>query len=367
MLRQLARLTRPVEAAGDRAMAIAVYADAKGRALRAAEAGTEGVACVDDAARAVVLLCDLWKARSLPLARVWAAGLLEFVLFMQDADGRFVNFIADRSGRRNERGRTSVAAGGFWQARGLRALAAGDLVLGDHRARDGLARGLAHVRGPAVPADVRAIHALTALELLRGGRMPELRHDLGEWCDEIARCRIGDVLMDNPDEAAPHPWGHLQEGVLAEAGAYLDRPDLVRVARSSALGYLAPLIESAFAEPTTQPYGVACAVYGVERLATVTGEGAFDALAAKARAWFDDRNPAGRPVYDRHAGRVHDGIDGGRLNAHSGAESNIVAAQALFAQVERSASALVPAITACFPAGARRQLGLPPDLANAVA
>lgn len=365
MLRQLARLTRPVEAAGDRALALAVYADATGRAVPAADVGTEGVACVDDAARALVLCCDLWGATRLPLTRAWAEGLLEFVLFMQDADGRFVNFIADWSGRRNERGPTSLAGGGFWHARGLRALATADLVLGDARAPERLARGLEHTRSSAVPADVRAIHVLTALQLLRAGRMPELRHDLEAWCEEIASCRIGDVLMDNPDETAPHLWGHLQEGVLAEASAYLGRADLVAVARSSALGYLAPLIESGFEEHTAQPYGVACAVYGVERLAAVTGERAFDALAVKARAWFDDRNRAGRPVYDRRAGRVHDGIDRGVLNEHSGAESNIVGAQALFAQVERSLPALVPAIVGCFPAAARTRLAMRPGPANA--
>lgn len=365
MLRQLARLTRPVEAAGDRALALAVYADATGRAVPAAEAGPEGVACVDDAARALVLFGHLWEVTRLPLLRAWAEGLLEFVLFMQDADGRFVNFIADWSGRRNERGPTSVAGGGFWHARGLRALTTAYLVLGDVRARERLVRGLEHTRGSSVPTDVRAIHVLTALELLRAGRMPELRHDLQAWCDEIASCRSGDVLMDNPDETAPHLWGHMQEGVLAEAGGYLGRADLVAVARSSALGYLAPLIESGFEEHTAQPYGVACAVYGVERLAAVTGERAFDALAVKARAWFDDRNPAGRPVYDRRVGRVHDGIDQGVLNEHSGAESNIVGAQALLAQVERSLPALVPAIVGCFPAAARTRLRMLPDPANA--
>lgn len=365
MLRQLARLTRPVEAAGDRALAIAVYADATGRAFPAAAVGTEGVACVDDAARALVLFCDLWEATRLSLLRAWAEGLLEFVLFMQDADGRFVNFIADWSGRRNERGPTSLAGGGFWHARGLRALATADLVLGDTRARECLARGLEHTRSSNVPADVRAIHVLTALELLRAGRTPDLRHDLEAWCDEIASCRSGDVLMDNPDETAPHLWGHLQEGVLAEAGGYLGRADLVAVARSSALGYLAPLIESGFEEDTAQPYGIACAVYGVERLAAVTGERAFDALAVKARAWFDHRNPAGRPVYDRRVGRVHDGIDRGALNEHSGAESNIVGAQALFAQVERSLPALVPAIVASLPAATQTRLPMRPDPANA--
>jgi hypothetical protein len=89
----------------------------------------------------------------------------------------------------------------------------------------------------------------------------------------------------------------------------------------------------------------------MERLAAVTGEGAFDVLAAKARAWFDGRNTAKWPVYDRRAGRVHDGIDDGALNERSGAESNIVGAQALFAQVERSLPALLPDIVGSFPAG----------------
>ncbi len=365
MLRQLARLTRPIEAAGGGALALAVYADATGRAVPAAEAGPEGVACVDDAARALVLFCDLWQVTRLPLLRTWAEGLLEFVLFMQDADGRFVNFVADWSGRRNERGPTSLAGGGFWHARGLRALATADRVFGDTRSRERLVRGLEQTRSSSIPADVRAIHVLTALELLRAGRMPELRHDLDPWCDEIASCRSGDLLMDNPDEKAPHLWGHLQEGVLAEAGGYLGRADLVAVAKRSALGYLAPLIESGFEEPTTQPYGVVCALYGVERLAAVTGECAFDALAVKARAWFDDRNPAGRPVYDRRVGRVHDGIDRGVLNEHSGAESNIVGAQALLAQVERSLPALMPAIVGSLPAATQTRLLMRPDPANA--
>jgi hypothetical protein len=38
-------------------------------------------------------------------------------------------------------------------------------------------------------------------------------------------------------------------------------------------------------------------------------------------------------VYDRVNGRVTDGIDDGRLNPHSGAESNIVGAQALLPDV----------------------------------
>jgi hypothetical protein len=56
-------------------------------------------------------------------------------------------------------------------------------------------------------------------------------------------------------------------------------------------------------------------------------------LRDQARAWFDGRNSASQPIYDRVNGRVLDGIDDGRLNPHSGAESNIVGAQALLPDV----------------------------------
>lgn len=339
MLQQLEWLTRPVPAAGPDATAIAVYADAADRTVPAADFGFEGVACVDDSARAVVLLLDVWAASRHDRFRQWSESLLDFVLYMQRDDGRFVNFIWDWTGRRNETGPTSFPGGGFWHARGVRALAKASLALDHERAGRGLELGLDVIRAARdVPPDVRSIHVLTLIELLRAGRAADLRGELERWSDEIASLRAGDVLLDNPDDTEPHLWGHVQEGVLAEAGALLGRDDLVSVARQSALAYLAPLIESEFDLPTVQPYGVASAVYSVDRLHAITGEPYFADLARMARAWFDGRNTAGAPVYDRDAGRVHDGIDGGLLNPHSGAESNIVSAQALIHDVIRDAA-----------------------------
>ena len=349
MLRQLARLTVPVEAAGEHACAIAVYADAADRTIPAAERGYEGVACVDDAARAVILLSDVWAATGLSRMREWALGLLDFLFYMQFRDGRFINFISDWSGEQNESGVTSFPGGGFWHARGVRALARATVVLRVPEAHEALERGLAHVRAARdVPADVRSIHVLTALELLGAGLFPELRDDVSVWCDEIAACRIDRVLLDNPDQTEPHLWAHLQEGVLAEAGDLLGRGDLVAVARESALAYLAPQIDSGFDAPTVQPYGVASAVYATERLRASTGERRFDELWRMARGWFDGRNPARRAVYDREEGRVYDGIDDGVLNEHSGAESNVVGAQALLDQVIRTAPVLAPLIETGF-------------------
>lgn len=348
MLRQLARLTRPVDAVPG-AVAIAVYADAADVRIAAAERGYEGVACVDDAGRALALLCDLWAATRLPVIRAWAAGVLEFVLYMQNGDGRFVNFIHDWSGARNEQGQTSSAGGSFWQARGTWGLAKAALALDDPRASLGVRRGLAHLRAAPAPAITRAIDILTGLDLLRAGQVPELGAELEAWTTELVACRRDGILFDDPDQDEPHLWAHLQEGALAEAGAYLGREDLVNVARESALRYLAPLIDSGFDLPAVQPDGVACALFGVERLAAVTGEPRFAELSERARAWFGGRNTARRPVYDRDTGRVADGIDAGVLNGHSGAEANIAAGWALFhelaagAVAERSIADLLPA------------------------
>jgi hypothetical protein len=360
MLRQIARLTRPVEDAGPRATAIAVYADAADRAVPAAESGFEGVACVDDTARAAVLLCDIWAVTRAPIVRAWAAGIADFLLYMQRADGSFVNFVVDWRGRPNENGPTSYAGGSFWQARGTRALAKLWMVLGDERAHDALLRAMPLIREATdVPPDVRAIHVHMANELLRVGAMSQLRADLARWCEEILRFRRGRVLFDNPDQAEPHLWGHVQEGAVAEAGALLDRPDLVAAARESALAYLAPIVERGFDLPTVQPYGVASAIYSLAKLFEITGDEVFADLGAKARDWFYGRNPARRPVYDRENGRVHDGIDDGVLNARSGAESNIVGAQALIDDVIGALPEVLPLVEDSFVPRVRERLVAP--------
>ena len=333
MIRQLARLTRRVPAAGAHALALSVYANDEDYALAARDQGFEGVACVDDAGRAVVLLLDLFRDTGDRRLGEWATGLVDFVLYMQREDGRFHNFIRDWDGAINTDGPTSFAGGTFWQARAVRALAKAHLVLRDPRVAVPLARGFAFATANPAPPDVRTIQVLAALDLMRVGLTPVLRETLERWCDEIADCREGEVLLNTRGESTPHLWGHLHEGVLAEAAPVLDRPDLLDLARHSAHALLVPQIERGFPDHTVQPYGVAAAVYAMDRLYQATGEAAYSRWRDQARAWFDGRNTASMPVYDRLNGRVSDGIDDGRLNPHSGAESNIVGAQALLPDV----------------------------------
>jgi hypothetical protein len=362
VLRQLARLTRAVPAAGPNAVALAVYAGPDDALIPARESGTEGVACVDDAARAVMLLCALWERTELPWIRSWCAGLVDFVVWMQDANGKWVNFIVDwDDAAGNRTGASSYAGGAFWQARALQAVARAAIVFGDAHAETALERGLASMRAPA-PPDVRALHVMTAVDLVRAGRVPRMRNHLTGWIDQMLACTCDGMLMNSPQESGrPHLWGHVQEAALAAAGALLGRKEVIAVARRSAELVFADVIESGFDLPRVQPYDVASAIHVMDSLHDVTESADYADLAHKARQWFDGRNPAGLPVYDVDTGRVADGIDEGRISRNSGAEANVVAAEALLDRVAQQARCLSGSAELPWqdPALPRRHLDMP--------
>ena len=317
-------------AAGPRALAIAVYSDATGESFGARESGVEGVACVDDAARAVTLLAGLWTRTQSEALRSWAEGLLDFVLWMHDGAGLWVNFIYDWTGTKNLQGPTSVPGPNFWQARAVEAATTAASVLNRSDALAAASSGFAAAAEFSAPSNVRAIHSIAALERLRVAPDPWLQGLLNSWCDQIAEYCSGGILMNSPDERGrPHLWGHIQEAVLAEAGRTLRRPELVELARRSAAGVFGEAINSSFDLPNVQPYGVQSAVFVMDRLGAETRDPSYAEAAANARAWFGGRNPAHLPVYDRDEGRVADGIDEGVINRDSGAEANISAGLAL--------------------------------------
>jgi hypothetical protein len=353
VLRQLARLTRPLPAGASGALAVAVYSDALGRAVSAEESGFEGVACVDDAARLLGVLCDVWERTRQPWAERWARGLLEFVLWMQEPDGRWLNFVTDWNGARNTAGITSRGGENFWQARALMGVSLAWLTFGDERAERALHKGLEHAVGRRAPPDIRALHVMTGLRLMGAGRGGTLADVVREWCDELVACRDGDGVLKNSayETVTPHLWGHVEEGVLADASATFEVTDYRDAAVRSAEQLIEPAIRQAFPAPGTAPYDVASCVFVCDRLHEVTGEAKWASLAADARAWFDGRNTARLPVYDRERGRVADGIDGTRISENSGAEANVVAAEALGEDVVRLAAAMEDPLAQPDPTG----------------
>jgi hypothetical protein len=332
LIRQLSQLTQPVPAAGPDALALAVYAEVRPGGFErrvAAEQGFEGVACVDDAARAAVLYCQIWRQKRFPWARTAAEGLLRFVAFMQDEDGRFANFILGWDGQKNLLGSSSVPGGWPWQTRAMHALAHGVAAFGRAEYVEHFERGLPWIEQPSPYLDTRAVCVLAALEYWAATGAGAIAERAVAWAEEIAANRLGDLLPDAPGQADIHLWGHLQEAALAQAGQAFGRSDLVRRARVSAELVFVPRVGQAFEAHQTLPFEVSSAVQGLAAVAQASGEPRYAEQARLAREWFNGRNAAQRPIYDRKRGLVYDGIDAGHISENSGAESNIEGALAL--------------------------------------
>jgi hypothetical protein len=339
VLRQLERLTRPVARAGPEARALAVYAqppsvgqEAPSVERAANEQGYEGVACVDDAARAIVLYCHVWRRWQLESARTAAYRLLRFVAYMQDDDGRFVNFIFDWTGRRNTAGRTSYAGGPAWQARAVYALACAASTFGDAEWHERFCRGLIWLDAPIAYLDLRAVGVLAVLEHWQTTADAASAQRAVAWCAEIAPHASQERLLNAVGQESVHLWGHLQEVALANTGLALGRPDFIACARASADALLLPLVATAFDLPHVLPFEVSCTVAGLAAIGRASGEARYTAAATLGRLWFHGRNNAAQPVYDRGRGVVYDGIDLGQVSHNSGAESNIEGGLALLAR-----------------------------------
>jgi hypothetical protein len=331
MIRQLHRLLHPVGPGPNAPLALAVYAKRTAGGwthVPATAQGFEGVACVDDAARAAVLFCGMWQATGAAWTRRIAERLLRFIAAMQDDSGRFANFILDWDGRPNLAGPTSAPGGLPWAARALHAFGCGAAALGAPELLMPVRRGLACIDVAATPLDLVALVALAAFESADAAGDRALRSYAVRCSEQIADHRIGGLLPDIPGRTEVHLWGHLQEAALARIGARSGRLDIVDVAAVSAQLLLIPAARSGFRAPSTCPFDVASVITGLDAVGQVTGDAAFLEHGQHARDWFAGRNPAGLPVYNRRGGFVHDGVDGDRLNPDSGAEANVEGALA---------------------------------------
>jgi hypothetical protein len=336
VIRHLRLLSRPVPGVADGAVALAVYAEPGPggyRYRRAAESGDEGVACVDDAARAALLYCRVWQRHPRPWVADAARGHLAFVTGMQGADGRFANFIRDWSGTPNSTGPTSAPGATWWAARALRALAAGYAAFGDPGYAAAFRRGLAAVPVDGFGAAAAAQLTLAALAFWEATGDARAAAVARAGARIVNANRTGPVLVDDADADPVHLWGRYQELALAAAGRTWYRPDLVAAARDSAEAVLVPAASALATRAPTVPYEAGCVARALAGLGRLTGQPRYHDLAGRARAWFTGRNAAGVPVYDRSAGRVYDGVDpagpGAAVSANAGAEANVEGALAL--------------------------------------
>jgi multiple sugar transport system substrate-binding protein len=343
--------------------AVALYASAPdyrptGSPLRD---GWEGIASVDDAARAAVLYLRAYEETGDTHTRNEADGLLRFVVSMEQGDGEFVNFI-DTTGRPNRSAPSSRKSMSYWAARSVWALGEAVRVFGRHDAdrvpplRAVLDRAVVRMTrevdagrliGGSATATSEALLGLLALEQVDpspahaalAGRMAEMLVPLS--AGSVTAAPWG-ARLDRPD-APWHAWGCRSTEALATAAAVLRRPDFLAAAKQEADGLWARfLLAGQFASEVAPDgtatwfpqiaYGISPIAEGYVALAEATGNRRYAVLAGLTSGWLLGANPAGVVMYDERTGRTFDGIDGPsprQVNRNSGAESTIESLLAL--------------------------------------
>lgn len=340
------------------------------------DAAGEGIAAVDDVARAGLVYLAYYEqtgdARALEQARL----CLDFVRYMQTDDGWFYNFVTDADGAINTQGRTSYKTlTGWWAMRGLWALAEGyrvfaevdpayaaDLQAAYLLTEQALAAEVLHnfgmyspLHGFSIPAwipggasDVSAVMVLALTSYYRANPNPATQALIEHVASGISEYVLGDSAtypfgMHPVTTNAPgywHAWGSHMVHALAEAGAVLNRQDWIDSAAFDGETFmLRQLAFEQISEMGILPrrlgqiaYGTDMLVQGYMALYRATGEEKWARYAGLAASWFFGNNMAGVAVYDPENGRCFDGLDGPvawRVNRNAGAESTIEALLAL--------------------------------------
>lgn len=333
------------------------------------DAAGEGIACVDDAARAAVVYLRAFELRRDTASLASAGALLRFVMAMQAADGEFYNFLLhDRTINRD--GKTSCKSFGWWAGRAVWAMALGYRVMKDaypaiaEELGKRVRRSLPHVDALVQKhGDTRKVQNFRIPEWLLyesgSDATAELVLGLIEFYrvtgDEQVKAQIrklaeGMMVMQDGDirtfpygahrswETVWHAWGNGQTQALATAGQEFADTVMIQSAEREACGFYSRLLirgflkEWDFMEPRRKTefeqiaYGIRPMAVGLLRLYDATGNQEYLKMAGLAASWFFGNNILRARIYDSATGRCFDGIrDSITINRNSGAESTIEA------------------------------------------
>ncbi len=364
---------------------VAIYSEAPD--YRLVTDADEGFTCVDDVARAGLLLLHEPDLATNLEKQTQLNAMIEFVLQLQAPDGAagagyFYNFLLPPTAGSptvtiNKTVQTSVAQANFWSWRALwllteaaptiqkttPALAARIQtavqkltanVLRDYGKRP---RDFTFIRGVSVPkwlpfgsgSDQAAILLLSLNNLYQ--QSPNA--DLLALMDLLG---AGIVAMQSGD-AGKFPFGAIlsfentwhayasdQAYALLRVGKALNKPDWQATARREIDNFYPYLIQQGFLESfeieqsssdikalktskfSQIAYGIRPMVWAALEAYDQTKDPKYADLAVQLAGWFTGKNPASVVMYDRTTGRGYDGIGPNAVvNINAGAESTIEA------------------------------------------
>ena len=370
-LQHFDHLFAEIEVANKKMGVVNIYAAYPDYAYMAEPA--EGFACVDDAARAIILLSEHLKSGHNDDVLLKTKKLIEFVLYMQNANGYFNNFVW-QDGSINTSYKTSLAEMNWWSFRALWALeVAHELVISDldlaDRIDDATKTVVANIKRDISITDLRtevvetiqvptwlphkyaADQAAVAIIAL----LPHYERSGDSQVLEIINALASGIMQMQKGNADNYPygmflswknlwhsWGNSQAYALLLAGQQLDRPEYTRSALTEIDNFYPYLLNTGFSDSILIrressgyseikknrfpqiSYGIRPMVYAASEAFRVTGDKRYLALSARLKSWFFGQNDAARIIYDQESGRIYDGIVSvTEINMNSGAESTI--------------------------------------------
>ncbi len=355
------------------------------------EAKGEGIACIDDVARAAIFYSMHYKTTGDKKYLRKVKLLNEFILHMQAENGYFFNFIEDTYAI-NKTYKTSVAQPDWWSWRAAWALSEtyklflkNDIKFSNRILRSlnklfkaikknlPVEKKLKNIGGFEKPswlqaetgADQTSILVLALVNYIEIKKDPLLFAYLKDLCEGI-------ILMQEGDkETFPHAafmsweniwhaYGNSQSYALLKAYRLTHNEKYITAALSEINNFYPYLIEEKFLnyfsikknngnvviderkQFSQIAYGIRPMIFASLEAAMITGEKSYAELAGKISLWFFGKNLAGEKIFDVKTGICYDGINSEKdLNKNSGAESTIEALLSLSALEQNKTSASI--------------------------
>jgi hypothetical protein len=339
------------------------------------DAGGEGIACIDDVARAAIFYSNYYKATQEKKYVQKIKLLMEYILYMQADNGYFYNFI-QKDYSINTTYKTSLAQPDWWSWRAAWALSetyklftkddpelAKRIYLSMEKLFAAIKKNLPikkelkNIGGFDRPtwlqyksgADQTSILVLALVNYLETKKDRTLLIYLKDLCEGIIKMQEGDKNTFPYNaflswENLWHAYGNSQSYALLKAYKLTH----VEIYKSKALleiNYFYPyLLKKSFLnyfsiknadgklgvdeykQFSQIAYGMRPMIFASLEAAKVTGDKSYSELAGKISLWFFGNNLASKKMYNGKTGICFDGINNEKeINLNSGAESTIEA------------------------------------------
>lgn len=333
----------------------------------------EGIACVDDAARAAVYYLYDWNSTGNENSIEKNKKLIEFLLYMQADNGYFYNFIWDDYSI-NKDFRTSVAEPNWWSWRVLWALTesynyykqndyefAGKMWQSIENLITAIQKNIPteykfeNISGLQIPdwlphkyaSDQAAVLLPGLFEYYNQTKDTVIYNYIEKLCEGITAMQLDEDEFEFNGAFLSwqnlwHSWGNIQSYALLKCYPILGNEKIFNSALNELENFYRYLINNGYLNSFTVEkvdgklktieeekfsqiaYNIRPMVFALIEAYKLTGKDEYAEQAANLAKWLTGENPAHEIMYDSKTGRVYDGINSeNEINKNSGAESTI--------------------------------------------